>query len=402
MSSNERPSEDGRIKRAEAAVGRLCFGEELPPLAPDQRAALRSSIAEHGVLEPAVVSAGPACAGEVADGRARTEICAELGIACPRSERRFASEPEFALYRLERNLKRRQLTIAQRIRLGQAYEPLERARAAERRAQAKGRPRGEKSVPVALPEERGETRERIAAIVGLKPSTYGRGSKVLREGSPQLVATFERGEETVTSAYRKLRAETRRAERERIAAELERRPPPLPKGRYEVIALDPPWPYPGSMLPYPTLSLEAIAALPVGELLADDGVVWLWTTNAFHFEAGRIAREWGLADRGMLTWAKDKLGHGYPLQNQTEHCLLLSRGKPHFRRGSFLTLFHGEVREHSRKPDEFFTLAEALCVGRRRLEMFARERRPGWEAWGAETDLFAPKTSEQTERGEAA
>jgi len=107
MSSNERPSEDGRIKRAEAAVGRLCFGEELPPLAPDQRAALRSSIAEHGVLEPAVVSAGPACAGEVADGRARTEICAELGIACPRSERRFASEPEFALYRLERNLKRR-------------------------------------------------------------------------------------------------------------------------------------------------------------------------------------------------------------------------------------------------------------------------------------------------------
>ena len=401
MSSNERPSEDGRIKRAEAAVGRLCFGEELPPLAPDQRAALRSSIAEHGVLEPAVVSAGPACAGEVADGRVRIEICAELGIACPRSERRFASEPEFALYRLERNLKRRQLTIAQRIRLGQAYEPLERARAAERRAQAKGRPRGEKSVPVALPEERGETRERVAAIVGLKPSTYGRGSKVLREGSPRLVATFERGEETVTSAYRKLRAETRRAERERIAAELERRPPALPKGRYEVIALDPPWP--GSRLPYPTMSLEAIAALPVGELLAEDGVVWLWTTNAFLFEAERIACEsWGLTPREVLTWGKDRIGTGYPLRGQTEPCLLLSRGEPVFRRGSFSTLLHGDVREHSRKPDEFFTLAEALCVGRRRLEMFARERRPGWEAWGAETDLFAPKTSEQTERGEAA
>jgi hypothetical protein len=92
------------------------------------------------------------------------------------------------------------LPPAQLVRIGLAQEPFERERARARKAQAKGKRRGEKTLPVELPEEKGETRELIARSVGLKPSTYARGAKVLREGSPELVAAFEAERETVNGA----------------------------------------------------------------------------------------------------------------------------------------------------------------------------------------------------------
>ncbi len=52
------------------------------------------------------------------------------------------------------------------------------------------------------------------------------------------------------------------------------------------------------------------------------------------------------------------------------------------------TLLVAPAREHSRKPDEFYRLVEALCPGSR-MELFARERRPGWTAWGAEASMFS-------------
>jgi N6-adenosine-specific RNA methylase IME4/ParB-like chromosome segregation protein Spo0J len=369
---------------------------ELPPASAEERAALKESIAAEGLLVPVVVSAGPARAGEVADGQARVELCAELGIPCASEQRAFASEAEFQLYRLLTNLKRRQLPPAQLIRIGLALEPLERAQAAARKAQGRGKPRGEKALPVALPEEKGETRELVARKVGLKPSSYARGAKVLREGSPALVAAFEAGRETVHSAHRRLRAEQRRGERLALAERLERQPLPLPSGRFPVVVLDPPWPEQGE-LPYPTQSLDEIAALSLTELLSEDASVWLWTTNRFLFEAEAIGRErWGLERRGVLTWAKDRLGTGFPLRGQTEQCLLFSQGKPLFLPGNASTLLTGPVREHSRKPEEFYELVEALCPGAK-LELFARERRPGWQVWGAETERFPARSPDEEE-----
>jgi N6-adenosine-specific RNA methylase IME4 len=363
----------------------------LPPASAEERAQLRESLRSEGPLVPIVLSAGPACAGEVADGRLRAELCRELGLDCPVERRGFASELEFERYRLLTNLKRRQLPDAQRIRLGLALEPYERARAAERKAQAKGGRRGEKALPVALPEEKGETRQRVARAVGLRPSTYSRGAKVLREGSPELVADFDAGRETPNSAYRRLQAELLRTNKQRLARELEHNPPQLPAGRYQVLALDPPWPELGQ-LPYPTMELAQIAALPIPDLLTADAIVWLWTTNRHLFDAERIAREhWQLERRAILTWAKDKPGTGPWLRGQTEHCLLYSQGRPLFLGGPS-TLLTAPARQHSRKPDEFYELVEQTCPGSK-LELFAREQRPGWHAWGAETTHFPTNTT---------
>jgi N6-adenosine-specific RNA methylase IME4 len=166
--------------------------------------------------------------------------------------------------------------------------------------------------------------------------------------------------------------------------------------------LDPPWPSTDAALPYPKLGLEEIAGLPIPQLLNADAVVWLWTTNTFLFEAERLAREaWGLNYRNLLTWAKDRVGTGHWLRGQTEHCLLLTRGKPTLRLGSYSTLLTADVREHSRKPDEFYALVERVCPGNR-LELFARQRRPGWQVWGSEPDRYPPQTNTNDMAGEAA
>ena len=75
---------------------------------------------------------------------------------------------------------------------------------------------------------------------------------------------------------------------------------------------------------------------------------------------------------------------------QTEHCLLLTRGKPIFDPEDATTLIRERAREHSRKPEAFYALVERTCPGAK-LELFARERRPGWEPWGAEVDYFPPR-----------
>jgi hypothetical protein len=45
------------------------------------------------------------------------------------------------------------------------------------------------------------------------------------------------------------------------------------------------------------------------------------------------------------------------------------------------------LREHSRKPDEFYESVERLCAGPR-LELFGRQSRPGWEVRGLESTKF--------------
>ena len=51
------------------------------------------------------------------------------------------------------------------------------------------------------------------------------------------------------------------------------------------------------------------------------------------------------------------------------------------------SVIHGAVREHSRKPDEFYQMVETLCLGRR-LDYFSREKRPGWEQYGSDLERF--------------
>jgi N6-adenosine-specific RNA methylase IME4 len=175
---------------------------------------------------------------------------------------------------------------------------------------------------------------------------------------------------------------------------------PLPTGPYGTVLADPPWPFrnrTGKVAPehrrlyrYETLGLEAIAALPVGDVVAPRAHCYLWVPNALLAEGLRVLDAWGFTYKTMLVWHKvrrdggsDGRGVGFYFRNVTEPVLFGVRG--HLR-----TLAPGRrqvncipsrKREHSRKPDALYEVIEACSPGPR-LELFARHRWPGWDAWG--------------------
>ena len=207
---------------------------------------------------------------------------------------------------------------------------------------------------------------------------------VVDSGDKALIAEMDRTRK-VSGAHKKLAI---RKAVEQIAAE----PPPLPKGPFRVIVADPPWRYEkrpddpshrGSC-PYPTMTVEEIAAMPIEGLATKDAVLWLWVTNAFLPVVWPIVEAWGFTYKTMLTWGKQKMGTGDWLRGKTEHCLMCVRGKPTINLTNQTTLLLAAALAHSAKPNEFYALVEVLCPGSK-LELFQRAPRKNWIGHGNES-----------------
>ena len=78
---------------------------------------------------------------------------------------------------------------------------------------------------------------------------------------------------------------------------------------------------------------------------------------------------------------------GYWTRANSEVCLLATRGKPKRVNADVRQAIIAPSREHSRKPDGIHERIERLVAGPY-LELFARQQRPGWTAWGNETEKF--------------
>jgi N6-adenosine-specific RNA methylase IME4 len=84
-----------------------------------------------------------------------------------------------------------------------------------------------------------------------------------------------------------------------------------------------------------------------------------------------------------------QIGLGQYARGSHELCLFATRGEASLPKIAPPSVLFAPRREHSRKPDECFERwFEAVSPGPR-LEMFAREHRPGWDGWGLEVDKFA-------------
>lgn len=191
----------------------------------------------------------------------------------------------------------------------------------------------------------------------------------------------------------------------------------LPRRLFGAIVADPPWQfnslwggrpvkteggYPSRSIDahYDTMTIEQIAALPVGELAADDCVLFLWTCwpvlqkslpviEAWGFTYKTCAFSWMKADPYRL-FADDKTpvaGLGYWTRANTEPCLLATRGRPKRRHADVRQGIIAPRREHSRKPDCVAERVQRLVSGPY-LELFARAERPGWTCWGNEVGKF--------------
>ena len=183
----------------------------------------------------------------------------------------------------------------------------------------------------------------------------------------------------------------REAELERQAAQQGKLDDVPFEGSYDVVVTDPPWPMkridrkvaPGNTgFDYPTMSIDAIIAK--GVPAKPDAHLFIWTTQKFLPDAFRCMDEWGFRYVFLMTWHKSRGMKPFDMPTyNSEFVVYCRRGNPagFVDTMGFRTSFEGRIREHSRKPDEFYeTIARVL--GGTKVDLFARQPRRGFEVIG--------------------
>ena len=174
---------------------------------------------------------------------------------------------------------------------------------------------------------------------------------------------------------------------------------PLDPGSYGTVCVDPPWNHGitqrlagganrrqnAAWRRYSTLTIAELSDLPVADLLAGSGHVWLWVTNTMlaRGDHAPILDAWGLRPILPVTWCKTgQPGLGRYVRNTTESCVLAVKGW-----GSLpavpapSTWFTAARAGHSVKPLAFGDLVEQVSPGPY-CELFQRQGRLGWVGWG--------------------
>ena len=172
----------------------------------------------------------------------------------------------------------------------------------------------------------------------------------------------------------------------------------FPNKKYQIIYADPPWSYrdqgcQGTMANhYSGMAIGDIQALPVSQICGKDCILFMWATFPMLAEALAVIGSWGFEYKTMgFLWVKqntvkDSLfyGLGRWTRGNAEPCLLATRGKPkRVNRAIRQILFHPRGKHSQKPPDVRFKIVE-LVGDLPRIELFARDRVSGWDAWGNE------------------
>ena len=199
--------------------------------------------------------------------------------------------------------------------------------------------------------------------------------------------------------------------------------PPLPNKKYNIIYADPPWKVKASYITgasgvkshvsdhYDLMPLSEICALPVAEIAAENCLLFLWITSPELFDAKKVGTAWGFKYITVaFVWDKQRPLKGHYTMSQCELCLVFKKGKIPQPRGArnvrqllrlpadeseyltdeeiieltfpeFISIMRGR---HSEKPKEVGDRIVEMFPTQTKIELFARERVEGWDAWGNE------------------
>lgn len=424
------------------------YADMFPMISDDQRPAFRQDIADNGLTDEIIL-----LGGRILDGRNRYRELKVLG---------WESQPHYYVtwaelvkakgltddpfaYVISKNLRRRHLTDGQR------------AMAAARAATMRQGERNDIKPATFDPEPSANVRKvsqgQAAEMFEVSERLVTSANIVIKTGIAGLVDLVDKGKVAPSVAEQiarmpeadqqralaenkpdALKNVAKRFDRERRAAELAQRQAALPIKKYGVIYADPEWEFitrsengldraPG----YPVSPLADIMARRVGDIAADDCVLFLWATVPMLIEAFMVAEAWGfmVLGRDPVTgnmtidkhrsryvsnwdWVKDKAITGYWGRGRHEHLLIFTKGNPvapapgtqptsviecpDFTEPGVAAAKPWKEGEHSAKPELFAEWIERLFPDAPKIELNARQARPGWDIWGNE----APQQQENS------
>lgn len=397
----------------------------FPLMDEEDLAALAEDICTNGLREPVWLHPD----GRLLDGRNRAAACALAGVdVVTRTwDGQGGSATAFAL---SLNLARRHLTAGQRAVVAVAALPMFEEEAKERQRLSPGRPKGaptsgQVSAPKAgaAADRSGRADRQAAATVGVSHG-YVSDVKQVASRAPELVeevrtgalslpeakalATLPAGErkaaveqaragvglkEEVRKTVRKAKTEATRKKRVSKLNAISRGNKALPSadGPWSVIYADPPWKYEHVRTEsraienqYPTMELEAICAMDVAKLATPDAVLFLWATVPKLEEALKVVAAWGFSYRTGMVWVKSRAGMGNYARLRHELLLIAVRGAPPTPREADRpdSVIEAPTGKHSAKPAEAAEAIERMYPELRKVELFCRSPRKGWDAWG--------------------
>lgn len=387
----------------------------FPAIEGDEFSRLVADIAANGLREPIVLYEG-----QILDGRNRYRACCEAGVD-PVLEPYQGHDP--AAYVVSLNLHRRHLNESQRSMVAAKLANL-----------AAGRPSiNPANLPGFLPEERppvaAVSQSSAAAMLNVSERSVRAAVRVKEDAAPELAAEVEQGRVSVSAAadvaklpkqeqaeivargrseilkaakeIRASEAVVKRDERIERIAEISKGNAKLGTGqRYPVIYADPPWRYENPPMGatnrsienhYPTMTLDEICALPVGDLATDDCILYLWATAPKLAECMQVVKAWGFDYRTNIVWVKDKIGMGYHARSQHEILLICKRGSipPPAVADRVSSVVFADRSAHSAKPAAFYELIESFYPSLPKIELFCRSPRDGWAVWGNQSSNAA-------------
>lgn len=171
--------------------------------------------------------------------------------------------------------------------------------------------------------------------------------------------------------------------------------------KYDIIYADPPWVYKDKSKSHGGGAESHYRCTPTSEMAqwqlpaANDSVLLMWCTFPMLEEGLKLLKAWGFKFKTVaFTWVKINkdgsvyMGMGRHTRGNAEICLLGTKGKgiKRVNCGVYNTQLHRRGK-HSEKPDAFRAdIIKLYGKKPKKLEMFAREKRPGWDVWGDEVD----------------
>lgn len=166
--------------------------------------------------------------------------------------------------------------------------------------------------------------------------------------------------------------------------------------QYDIILADPPWRY--SFAPttsrrvenhYPTMDIHDIMDFEVPA--KKNAVLYLWATSPKLKEAMLVIDAWGFKYVTNMVWHKAKFGMGYWARSKHELLLIARRGRfsPPPTDKRIPSVFEAPVDKdfkHSRKPKFIHEYLDDVYPEMSKVELFARDARPGWDVMGVDVD----------------
>lgn len=175
--------------------------------------------------------------------------------------------------------------------------------------------------------------------------------------------------------------------------------------KYNIIYADPPWSYRdkrdkhprlcgGASVHYGTMSTLDICNLPVCDIADENCMLFIWATFPNLPDALKVIDAWGFKYKTLgFSWIKTNkrngkpfFGIGYYTKSNCEVCLIATKGKPIKASNSVSSVVIEPIQQHSKKPDCVADKIVQLCGDMPRIELFARSKRDGWDAFGNEID----------------